>query len=788
LTEKGADGEVEYLRRIDGQVKIRAFRIETGEIEATLAEHPAVAEAVVLAREIEMDPVSGGEEAREPDRRLIAYLVPDERRALPVRRLLRIEREGRTAGRGLLPLPDGSVVFHLNRSETEFLYQEIATEGAYLRHGVHLAEGAVVFDVGANIGLFSLWAARRLRRGTFYAFEPIPPVFEVLCLNAELYGLDARLFPVGLAAEAGTAELVYYPHASVLSGRHAEALEERETVRAFLQDEGGGADLPSGRLEELLEERLRGERVVCPLKTVSQVIREEGVERVDLLKVDVEKSELEVLEGVEDGHWPRIRQVVVEVHDVDGRLERVQSLLERQGFQIAVDQDRALARTRLYNVFAVRPGEPAPSEPPPEEAPFLRYSWSSPDRLVDDLRTFLRARLPEPMRPSAFVLLEELPKTPSGKVDRRALAAIPPGRAGLELERRIVEPRDTLELEIARIWEEVLDARPVGVTDSFFELGGHSILAVHLMERIRTRLGADLPLSSLFTRPTVEHLAGLLREQPTLRKSPLVTLAAGDPGLQPLFLVHPAGGSVLAYLDLARRLGGHPVHGFQSPGLEKGETPLDTVEGQAACYLEALRAVQPAGPYALAGWSFGGVVAYEMARRLTEAGEEVSLLAVLDTAPVTAGDAPKLEPYRLLAPTMRQELSLSSDDLAALREMDPQSQIETLVERARTAGHLPPGFGLEEARRTLEVFLANDRAARSYVPQPYPGSLTLFLASERPPGSIEEIVRSWQELAGEVRLELLPGGHEQLMAPPAVEVLAERVKAVLSPPIPTVIA
>ncbi|HEY0409314.1 MAG TPA: non-ribosomal peptide synthetase, partial [Candidatus Dormibacteraeota bacterium] len=253
-----------------------------------------------------------------------------------------------------------------------------------------------------------------------------------------------------------------------------------------------------------------------------------------------------------------------------------------------------------------------------------------------ELRSQVRERLPEYMVPSAFHFLEALPLTPSGKVNRRALPELD-AAAGEEAGAATL-PRTPLEEELAAIWRQVLDVERVGVHDSFFDLGGHSLLAVRLLARIRRQLGRDLPLASLFASPTIEHLAALLGggEGPAA-STPMVALQTAGTR-RPLFLVHPVGGSVFCYTELARALGpDQPVYGLQAP--EEGPAPA-SLEEMAERYLAALRAVQPEGPYRLGGWSLGGVVAFEMARQLAARGEAVEQLAVLDVlAPGRGGDA-----------------------------------------------------------------------------------------------------------------------------------------------------
>ncbi|MEW5927424.1 MAG: non-ribosomal peptide synthase/polyketide synthase, partial [Gemmatimonadota bacterium] len=483
-----AAGELEYLGRVDAQVKVRGYRIEPGEIEAAISSHEAVRESVVVVH------------AEAPgDARLVAYAVPDRNRAAGVVEMLRLERD---PGRARHELPNGMGIVHLNPHETEFLYREIFVEQGYLRHGVELGDGDCVFDVGANIGMFTLLAGTFGRSVRVYAFEPIPAVCEALRTNALLHGIDARVFDCGLGSSVRTETFTYYPNASVLSGRFGDGDEEREVVKSFLlhgQAQGAGGAVDEALLDELLETRLASERVTCGITTVSRVIREQGIERIDLLKVDVEKGEYDVLAGVDDEDWEKIRQVVLEVHDRDGRLEQVTSLLRRSGFEVVVDQDRALEGTGLYNVYAVRRGMERPAAPARDAG---GLPWTSPARLAADVRESVRDRLPEYMVPAAVVLLEEIPLTAHGKVDRRALPA-PKWGAGAAA---YAAPASAVESLLCAIWAEVLGLERVGVEESFFDLGGDSILAIQVVSRARGH-GLKMAPRQLFECPTVARLA-----------------------------------------------------------------------------------------------------------------------------------------------------------------------------------------------------------------------------------------------------------------------------------------
>ena len=398
----------------------------------------------------------------------------------------------------------------------------------------------------------------------------------------------------------------------------------------------------------------------------------------------------------------------------------------------------------------------------------------------------LRGKLPAAMVPSVMIILDQLPLNPNGKVDRGALPAVSSvvgaAAGGADL------PRDRVELELVRVWEELLE-RPVGVRDDFFSLGGHSLLALRLLSGIERRFGLRLSVAALFRAPTVESLANELRQSlGTTPSSPLVCLHTGD-GLRPLFWVHAAAGNVFCYAPLARNLGGaHPIYGLQAPGVDGAEPPLDRVEALADHHLAILRAIQPRGPYGLGGWSFGGLVAFEMARRLEAVGETVELLALVDSvAPDASAD---LSSGSLLSDltTFGRDLGIPLDHpLLASQDFSGLAEEETLArlgEPLRQTGLLPPGVGLPRLRELFAVFRAHLQAQRSYRPvSPWGGRAVLFLAGERQMGESASPEESWRELAaGGVEVIGLDGDHYTILREPYVRAMAERLRAVMHRP------
>lgn len=257
-----------------------------------------------------------------------------------------------------LLLPNGYEVAYQSKAELEYFYRDIFEHRVYLRHGIMLRDGDCVVDVGANIGLFTLFVHTLGYELTSLSFEPAPRIFELLRVNLSRYAPRARLFNCGIAAEERFGRFTFYPNSPGMSSFHAGLEEEKETLRAIMQNQRAqgmpGMDAILRYADDLLDERFRSETLSCPLRPLSKVLREERVERVDLLKVDVQKSELEVLLGIDRDDWRRIHQIVLEVHDLDGALDRVRSLLDEHGFAVVVEQEALYVGSKLYNVYGRR--------------------------------------------------------------------------------------------------------------------------------------------------------------------------------------------------------------------------------------------------------------------------------------------------------------------------------------------------------------------------------------------------------------------------------------------------
>src|SRR5262249_33409017 len=375
---------------------------------------------------------------------------------------------------------------------------------------------------------------------------------------------------------------------------------------------------------------------------------------------------------------------------LDGNIEflgRIDHQVKLRGFRVELGEIEAVLgqHPAVHEVVVVV------REDSPGDKRLAAYIVPRPEQTPEivELRSYLKRKLPEYMLPSAFVRLNALPSTPSGKVDRLRLP--PLDRARSQRESGYVAPLTCLEERLAKIWEHVLDVEPIGVTDNFFDLGGHSLLAVRLFVKIERRMARSLPLASIFEAPTVEQLAVMIGTAPASATSGCLVALHSQGKRPPLFCLSGLHGHAFRFRHFVRHLGDdQPLYGLQYPGLDGETAPLTRVEDMAAELIRHIRQVQPRGPYFLCGYSFGGLVAYEIAQQLTAQGQPVAMLAFFDTlAPGFSGGAAR--------PEKKMERSDSRHDA--------DSSLLSWLER---------------------VSLANRQAADCYFPQPYSGKAILF--------------------------------------------------------------
>jgi amino acid adenylation domain-containing protein len=374
-----------------------------------------------------------------------------------------------------------------------------------------------------------------------------------------------------------------------------------------------------------------------------------------------------------------------------------------------------------------------------------------------DLRRHVKNSLPEYMVPADFVFLKSFPLTPNGKVDRRALPE--PASTHEERSEDFVAARDEDEAAMAKLWEQVLGRKPVGVRDNFFELGGHSLLAIRLTRQIEKRFGKKLTITALLQAPTVEKLVRLVKDENS-PWSPLVPLQAA--GSKPIFFfVHGLGGTVMRFHQLAKHMvPDQPFFCFQAQGMD-GKLPcLNQVEQMAEFYLESMLAAQPRGPYFLGGYSFGGLVALEMARRLRETGAEIALLALVDTYLPGPRESQSLI-GRFLSLSIAQKWTYLKKRVVRYKRG---------IKRKIVALYLPPAIkAVREACATAE---------HQYRPKSYDGSIVIFRASEKALRGLDDPRGGWEKyVAGTVEVHEVDGDHGNILNEPQVKLLAARMRA-----------
>lgn len=443
----------------------------------------------------------------------------------------------------------------------------------------------------------------------------------------------------------------------------------------------------------------------------------------------------------------------------DGNIQfsgRQDSQVKLRGFRIELEE----ISTALAEHPAVRETVVILREDIPGEQRLVAYVVLQQLALITrELSYFLRQKLPDYMVPSAFVVLEALPLTFSGKVNRSALPI--PNISKLNIEKTYVAPRTPTEAKLTAIWAKLLNLEQVGIYDNFFELGGNSLLTMRLTDQIYKQLEREIPLSTIFLAPTVERLASFL--EPEADNLPWTPLVAIQPtGSQPpFFCVHPIFGVIFPYYHLARLLGpDQPFYGLQPLGIDGEHQPHTSIEDMASAYIKALRLVQPQGPYFLGGWSFGGLVAFEMAQQLQRANHEVALLALLDTpAPIAANQPSFWDGCKFLLSTVA--VSVWPYILAYFYLI--------IAPRKHRRIH--------RLRPMLHVFTASSQAASNYKPQTYLNQITLFSTAKHLTKAVRDSTMGWSELAKtKVEVYKIPGNHLTILRKPHVHALAELLK------------
>lgn len=513
------DGNLEFLGRLDDQVKIRGHRVELTEIEETLRQYPGVSEAAVVVRK---DSLGGP--------RLVAYWTPLRDSLSQTERADQHAADSHPTGAGenrcWCTLPGAMTIAHHGGPQTRVMVKEVFEQQVYLQNGISLCEKACIFDVGANIGLFTLFAHQRRPDAAIYAIEPLPPNFELLKENVTAHKVNAKLLNLGVSDRADEAVFIFYRQAAGLSGRKSSIEDDKQETRSIIQRwmqevVPQNERTSSGELEVLLDDYLKGETYSCRVTTLSDIMREHEIKRIDLLKLDVEKSELDVLNGIEETDWPKIKQVVAEVHSLALR-EQVRALLESHGFAVACGNEllgevgSTGAEPYVCMIYAIHPSR-GQEFVDADRRTASGETADLPALTSDSMRRFLLSKLPEHMVPAVCMKLDQLPRTPNGKIDRRALPT--PELTYWHNEKIWVQPETQTQKAVAEIWSRLLGVERPGIHDNFFDLGGHSLLATQLIGQLRARFSIDLALRDFLQCSTIDGLANAIEEAIVSRSS-----------------------------------------------------------------------------------------------------------------------------------------------------------------------------------------------------------------------------------------------------------------------------
>ncbi len=455
-------------------------------------------------------------------------------------------------------------------------------------------------------------------------------------------------------------------------------------------------------------------------------------------------------------------------------LGRIDHQVKVRGYRIELEEiEHALVNQADIKEAVVIAREDTPGDPR-----LVAYVVLTTGIEAHDLKTqtfgwhqALMAVLPEYMVPDDFVLMPAIPITPNGKTDRKSLPK--PDYSLVNRGGEYVAPRTDVEKQVAEIWEELMGLEKISIFDNFFTLGGRSLVAVQIMARIEKLTGKRLPLATLFEHSTIEQLSLMLNlDAKSISWESLVPIKPKGSKM-PLYIVHGAGLNVLLFNALAMNMDDEqPVYGLQARGLNGIDEPLDVMEEIAANYITEILAQNPEGPYALAGYSLGGTIAYEMAHQLLDMGKEVKMLAVFDTY------AKQTNIYDPFFKRTINTISLFIMKLLysfVLFYQDPKRTFEykTLIMKRKIIRLFWKIFkGKEEKQEGFfaydnEIDESSAKAKRNYYQKPLPIVVDLFKAQKKTFYMADFDYLGWREFALKgVNVHDIPGEHNTIFAPP----------------------
>lgn len=426
------------------------------------------------------------------------FAVPGEAAPTVLRAAALRDELGASDELSLFEPDDDLMIFHRNRREADFIFREVFRDNEYLRNGVRLPDRPTVVDIGANIGGASVLFGKTSPGARIFAIEPVPHLCRAIELNARLHDIDVVVIPCAVGDQSRQTVVTYYPKNTAMSGLLA-GQEDQEVLKAYLARDEEAAS--AAGLDAMVAELLVGEPVECSVRTLGQALEGYRIDRIDLVKIDVEKAEWQVLAGIDDEQWRRIDQVVMEVHDIDGRVASCVSLLESKGFNVVVDRNQDLLNTDMYGVYARR-GPVGPDLASP--------SWRHPLSTRQALAIALRGELGGELAGLAldrFQFVAALPRDAHGEIDAAGLLARLPAESAAE-DGALPE----IEERLAAIWRGILKVEDISTSDDFFALGGTSLKSVRMVIEVDEAFGENvLPPDQLFAGSRFDEIAAVIR-------------------------------------------------------------------------------------------------------------------------------------------------------------------------------------------------------------------------------------------------------------------------------------
>ncbi len=475
-----------------------------------------------------------------------------------------------------------------------------------------------------------------------------------------------------------------------------------------------------------------------------------------VLRQDPADPELQIFTAGDMGRWLP-----------DGKLEflgRKDNQVKIRGYRVETDEVLSALSSHLGVKDAYVAARPVPHAL--DEKRLIAYVVPNPGMNLTgmELRTFLAARLPDFMIPARFVFLDKFPLNANSKVDARALPE--PAR---ESETDFVAPRNPVEEELVKIWTAGFRFEGIGIQDDFLELGGDSLLAAQILTDIEDQFNRNLPLALLAQCRTIEQMARYIEHSNDELASSLILFQSRG-SRPPLFLFPGHHGDTFYFRDLARRLGNdRPVYGIELVLSGTKTVPSIHLEQTAAGCLREIQELQPDGPYFLAGHSFGGMLAFEIAQQLARSGQAVAFLGLLDTfAPGSYPHAEVPERLNLHRQNMR---NLSWGE----RLKYGRGRVKDLAGRTLSSSSL-----LYFAERLnmipKDISWINQTAYSRYNPGPFPGKITLFRANERPSYVRTDLTAGWKDYAAELEILDVSGSHTSILGDSNIQWLAVEMK------------